>query len=475
MYADDYEEIPHLIAGNIGALYGLKDTRTGDTLLMSSNSGGGGGKSFQASPFSSHHLQLSPITIPPPVFFCSVEPISKSDEQTFEEALKALVREDPSIHVSVDGETKQTLLGGMGELHLEIAAVRLKETHRLNVKMGKVMIAYRETVDLEFQEMEEVELENGDGVHEDTQLGLLVEEYTHDREVFGKKSWAYVKLGVRVLRPIYDLEELEALDSGSSSDNNISNNRIGEDEGGNLITISPLAHGSCMVSTGNQQQQQQPQQQLESNSFLAEIDAALRSGIAGALSRGPFIGYPVTNLHISVLSVRRHSSQPDLSPPSAIRAAAYRATQTLLKRAADAKTSSSLSPSSVSVFGSRGRLLEPVMAVSIRVPEKYVGVVVRDLGGARRGQILAMQGGEGVDQHVDNGADSLESSAPSSSSSDDHYIHHTIHARVPLSSMVGFTTYLRGMTQGTGNFSMKLTGYGIVQGDKANELVQSTF
>ncbi|KAI0225190.1 Ribosome-releasing factor 2, mitochondrial [Massospora cicadina] len=132
MYADEYEEIPEIGAGNIGVLLGLRATRTGDTLLSATRAKG------EAS------LQLPRLPLPAPVFMCAVEPASNVDEPALQEALQNLVLEDPSLQVQRDPDSGQTLLSGMGELHLEVVKDRLRNDLRVKAEMGKVVIAYRE-------------------------------------------------------------------------------------------------------------------------------------------------------------------------------------------------------------------------------------------------------------------------------------------------------------------------------------------
>ncbi|KAG2234683.1 P-loop containing nucleoside triphosphate hydrolase protein [Thamnidium elegans] len=134
MYAKDVEEIPTIDAGNIGVIVGLKDTRTGDTLVQSNDT-----HAIKSG------LQLSNIEIPSPAFFSAVEPASVSDEEAVETALKNLVREDPSLKVWTDEESGQLLVSGMGELHLEIVKDRLVNDFKVKADMGKMRISYRET------------------------------------------------------------------------------------------------------------------------------------------------------------------------------------------------------------------------------------------------------------------------------------------------------------------------------------------
>ncbi|KZZ94099.1 elongation factor G [Ascosphaera apis ARSEF 7405] len=130
MYANDAVEVASVKAGNIAVITGLKFARTGDTLLQFP-----GNKPTPPQPLNT--LQLRPIDVPSAVFFASVEPHSLSEEKHLHEALALLLREDPSLHVTQDEESGQTLLSGMGELHLEIARDRLVKDMKAKASMGK--------------------------------------------------------------------------------------------------------------------------------------------------------------------------------------------------------------------------------------------------------------------------------------------------------------------------------------------------
>ncbi|KAI5303011.1 Ribosome-releasing factor 2, mitochondrial, partial [Ascosphaera atra] len=133
MFADAAVEVESVDAGNIAVITGLKYARTGDTLLQFP-----GNKPVPPHPVDT--LQLRPIDVPPAVFFASVEPHSLAEEKHLHEALQILLREDPSLHVSLDEESGQTLLAGMGELHLEIARDRLVKDLKAKAQMGSISI-----------------------------------------------------------------------------------------------------------------------------------------------------------------------------------------------------------------------------------------------------------------------------------------------------------------------------------------------
>ncbi len=129
MHADKREDVEYVRAGDIAAAVGLKISTTGDTLC---------------DPDSP--VILEKMEFPEPVISIAIEPYSKADEAKLVKALNALVEEDPTLRVMVDQETGETILSGMGELHLEIIIDRLKREFNVNVRVGKPQVSYRETI-----------------------------------------------------------------------------------------------------------------------------------------------------------------------------------------------------------------------------------------------------------------------------------------------------------------------------------------
>lgn len=147
LHADVYEETSQLYPGEIGVLTGAtvaNNISTGDTIVNHSMKKDGL-KSLNKN--TELTLRINPIAVPPPVFVVCVEPRTLGNKKSMEEALQVIVREDPSLVVSKDEETGQTLLGGMGELHLEIARERLLNDLHADVNIGKLMVSYKETID----------------------------------------------------------------------------------------------------------------------------------------------------------------------------------------------------------------------------------------------------------------------------------------------------------------------------------------
>ena len=129
MHADHREEIQEVHAGDIGATLGLKSTFTGETLCAPSGP-----------------IILESITFPEPVISVAIEPRTTADHEKMEEALRRLAEEDPTFQVRVDESTGQTLISGMGELHLEVLVDRMMREFNVSAKVGKPRVAYRETI-----------------------------------------------------------------------------------------------------------------------------------------------------------------------------------------------------------------------------------------------------------------------------------------------------------------------------------------
>ncbi len=129
VHSNKMEDIKEVYSGDIAAVVGLKNTNTGDTLCMSNNP-----------------LILEAMDFPEPVISVAVEPKSKADEEKLGLSLSKLAMEDPSFKVRVDGETGETLISGMGELHLEIIVDRLLREFNVDAKVGKPQVAFKETI-----------------------------------------------------------------------------------------------------------------------------------------------------------------------------------------------------------------------------------------------------------------------------------------------------------------------------------------
>ena len=137
MHANKREEIEEVRAGDIAAAIGLKDTKTGDTLCD-----------------EGHPIILEAMKFPEPVISVAIEPKTKADQDKLSIALQKLSEEDPTFRVHTDAETAQTIISGMGELHLEIIVERMRREFKVDANVGRPQVAYRETVRKRVEEVE---------------------------------------------------------------------------------------------------------------------------------------------------------------------------------------------------------------------------------------------------------------------------------------------------------------------------------
>ncbi|XP_033861987.3 ribosome-releasing factor 2, mitochondrial isoform X1 [Acipenser ruthenus] len=150
-FADQQIEIPSLTAGNIALTVGLKQTATGDTVVSSKSSAAAvarraGKDDGKKRGSAQESLVLAGVEIPQPVFFCTIEPPSMAKQADLDHALNSLQREDPSLIVKTDPNSGQTILCGMGELHIEIIHDRIRREYGIETQLGPLQVSYRETI-----------------------------------------------------------------------------------------------------------------------------------------------------------------------------------------------------------------------------------------------------------------------------------------------------------------------------------------
>ena len=178
MHANKREEIDSVGAGDIVAVMGLKDTTTGETLCDPANP-----------------VVLESMTFPAPVIHIAVEPKSKGDQDKLGVAIQRLAEEDPTFHVRTDEETGQTILGGMGELHLEVLVDRMKREFKVEANVGKPQVAYRETITKKVEKV----------------------DYTHKKQTGGSGQFAKVQI---------DIAPTSTEDGGYVFENKVTGGRI---------------------------------------------------------------------------------------------------------------------------------------------------------------------------------------------------------------------------------------------------------
>lgn len=432
MYASDSVEVPDISAGQIGVIPGLKYARTGDTLISYK---GANPKTGPPAPLNS--LQLRPIEVPPAVFFSSIESQSLGEEKSVANALALLVREDPSLQLNVDEDSGQTLLSGMGEFHLEIARDRLIQDLKAKASMGKIEIAYRESV----------------------LVPSLPQTWTFDQETAGKKGKATC---TAIIRPFADDVKTDiTLDDYT----NISL------EKGNQITTSiddtEDANGTPEPWNG----------ELPSHLSLPIVHAALKNGALAALGRGVAHGFPLTNAQVSLTIDPRTQIFGNETTPSAIQSAARLATKSAIKN---------------STVQGGSALMELVMNVTISTDEASLGAVVNDMSSSRGGHIISLDdadvvsavGGNATREDLpiidlrkvyappDPFATSQSGENEEHGGMDSSSRHRSIMAKVPLKEMVGYLKHLRSLTGGRGTFVMSADRFERVTGQREQVLLK---
>lgn len=430
MYASDSVQIDTIPAGQIGVIPGLKYARTGDTLISYT---GANPKSGPPSPLNT--LQLRPIEVPPAVFFSSVEPHSMSEEKAVKSALDLLIREDPSLQVSEDEESGQTLLSGMGDFHLEIARDRLVNDMKAKAAMGKIEIAYRESI---------LEASSPD-------------IYVFDKEQGGKQGRASC---IAHVEPLSETTQIPLDDEYAYS----------AYEDGNRVTISlkPTTHDASEAEPWDGD--------LPPHLSIPSLHSALKNGALAALSRGINYAFQLHNTHVLLtLDPRKHIFGTDTTP-AALSSAARLATKAALKATA---------------LENGSALMEPVMNVTVSVDEASLGAVVNDISSSRGGHIMSLDdAGVTSGPAVNSTPDPLpridvarvyappDPFGPSASQTRgqgtavDGRRQRNITARVPLKEMVGYLKHLRSLTGGRGTFVMGADRFERVVGQREKVLLK---
>ncbi|KAL9598007.1 MAG: hypothetical protein Q9219_004763 [cf. Caloplaca sp. 3 TL-2023] len=439
MYAQDSVDIQSLPAGQIGVIPGLKHTRTGDTLISYI---GASPKTGPPPPLNT--LQLRPIEVPPAVFFSNIESHSLGEQKAVKSALDILLREDPSLQLSVDEESGQTLLSGMGEFHLEIAADRLTKDLKAKATMGKIEIAYKEAL-LSPSEPQTILL---------------------DREIAGKRAKAGC---TAIVEPVH--EDGNPSITTHYNDDTDSTTVL---ETGNRITTSITPDPPTTTTAAGSTTTTTTPSKLPFHLPPSTIHTALKNGALAALVRG--INYPIPfhSVHVSLTCDPYTQLFGTDTHPAALSTAAREATKAALKHAAATARQGQGQ-------GLGTAILEHVMNVVVSTDEASLGAVVKDLSSERGGHVVSLDDADvttsGVREELplidpgkvyaprdpfDGGATTEGeqammaggSSSSSSGSGSSSSRQRTIKARVPLREMMGYLRHLRSITGGRGSFVM---------------------
>ena len=317
MHANHRQDIECVYSGDIAAAVGLKNTTTGDTLCDEKNP-----------------VILESMEFPEPVIRVAIEPKTKAGQEKMGIALAKLAEEDPTFKAYTDEETGQTIIAGMGELHLEIIVDRLLREFKVEANIGKPQVAYKETI-----------RRNAD----------VDQKYA--RQSGGRGQYGHVKIKIEP-NPAKGYEFTNAVVGGAIP-----------------------------------------------KEYIPAVDA----GIQGAMLSGVLAGYNVVDVKVTLYDGSYHEAD---SSEMAFKIAGSMAFKEAMKKADPV-------------------LLEPIMKVTVIVPEEYMGDVIGDLN-SRRGMIQGME--------AENGAQ-------------------RIIAMVPLSEMFGYATDMRSKTQGRGQYVMEPSHY----------------
>ena len=318
MHANHREDIETVYSGDIAGVIGLKNSTTGDTLCD-----------------DKHPVILESMEFPEPVIRVAIEPKTKAGQEKMGIALMKLAEEDPTFRTYTDEETGQTIIAGMGELHLEIIVDRLLREYKVEANVGAPQVAYKETIK--------------QSVKQDTKYA---------RQSGGKGQYGHVKIRV------------EPNESGKGYE-----------------FVNEVVGGAV------------PKE------YIPAVDA----GIQGAMLSGVVAGYPVVDVKVTLYDGSYHEVD---SSEMAFKIAGSMAFKEACQKA---------DPT----------LMEPIMKVSVIVPDEYLGNVIGDLN-SRRGQIQGQENRSGAVQ---------------------------VDALVPLGEMFGYATDLRSRTQGRGQYSMEPHSY----------------
>ena len=332
MHANHREDIEQVYSGDIVAAVGQKNTTAGDTLCA------------EHAP-----IILESMEFPEPVIRVAIEPKTKAGQEKMSVALIKLAEEDPTFKTYTDEETGQTIIAGMGELHLQIIVDRLLREFKVEANVGAPQVAYKETI-----------------------RKKVTQDTKYARQSGGKGQYGHVK-----------------------------------------ITIEPNESGKGYEFTNS----------IVGGSIPKEYIPAVDAGIQGAMQAGVLAGYPVVDVKVDLFDGSYHEVD---SSEMAFKIAGSMAFKEAMRKADPV-------------------LQEPIMKVSVIVPDDYMGDVIGDLN-SRRGQVQGMEPRNGATQ---------------------------IDAFVPLSAMFGYATDLRSRTQGRGQYTMEPSHYEEIPKSLAEKIIAS--
>jgi len=318
MHADKREEIKEIMAGDIVGVIGLKSTITGHTLCNEDKA-----------------IILEAMDFPDPVIQIAIEPKNKDAQEKLALALQRLAMEDPSFKCYTDQDTGDTIIAGMGELHLEIIVDRLRREFKVEANVGKPQVAYMECI-----------------------TKAVEENHKYAKQTGGHGQYGHVQI------------------------------KVEPGETGTGVTFVNAIVGGAIPK---------------------EFIPAIEKGVRESVEVGPFAGYPVQDVKVTLFDGSFHEVD---SSEMAFKICASMAMKNALRKA-DPK------------------LMEPLMDVEAVSPEDYVGDIISDLS-SRRGRVLGMDTRDDIK---------------------------VVAAQVPLAEMFGYSTSIRSLSQGRATYTMQVSHY----------------
>lgn len=396
MHGDVPEEVLHISAGNIGVVAGTDDDIvTGDTLV---SHGVTLAKTFSEM---EKNLTLLPIEIPPPLFNSCIEPATAGDTRYMNECIQTLLREDPSLQVHVDEDLGQTVLSGMGELHLEITKDRLVNDMKAKVRLRDVAVSYKET------------LARADG--------STVRSVAENPEI-------YVEIAL-------DSFEGEAHESSFADEDGA----MLTDHDNNVVILEATATPQHVL-------QALEERRWKSDHSLEELQDALVQGcVTGLQIGGPVFGLP---LHSCVVRIKlwNFPVEDKIAHSSGLLDVGRRGVSKAVKKLED-----------------HFAVLEPIMHTKVHVDSDVLGDVVHDLNNRCQATILSIDDeAENMDAqswaHDEAERIFLPPDYTMKTTQKEMKNKKTIVAETPLREMIGYLSKLRSISQGRGVFGMTYFG-----------------
>ena len=447
--ADECMQLSEICAGDIGAIIGLKEAKSGDTFIEETEA---------------DICVLPGVFTPEPVFFCAIYPKRNSDYKTLIGILENLNREDPSIQVRFDKETNQTLLCGLGELHLEIIRDRIELEYGLSAQLGKMKVSFRESIRKTFRIKYTLEKEfNKSNLFFELDLEIFCIENDFLKEIQNDENFDITKLfenneqeqEEKYFADLYEKKKkkiFKLFNIERYKKNNL--NPVEADPENPLkLSLNSLNH-QVYFDFENQEpfietvkQENKEEEVFKSLNFLnSDHKRYLFECILESLNCGSLLGYQNVNIGVRIIGGKYSNLRTN---ELAVKICTAEAMKMILKEC---------NP----VF------MEPFMLLEIVAPNNCTSEILADLSGKRRGKIISIlcennskgKSGESP-KNVENFPYKFlfgENKNEMNKNSGDEILT-KIYALAPLSQLVGYAAHIRSLSKGEGKFFMKFHQY----------------